>query len=436
MNGAVNSHGTILFNVNFNRISMDTFSTPTPLVWKRSIRMMLRISVFLIVVHSKELLYAQQVDSLRDEILRYEEPKYEIIGKGRKMLFDKFVKADTNKVRELINYLKQQDDSVYMALHISELWMLSYWMGSYEQVNRLALDYEKDFEKPERDRIYPPPDAFYNRVREELRKQRIEIKQRIQSSPLSLTDKDFSKIFFDFVVSGDDYPDIKRDTLNREADEFLFYNAHSRYDDIVRKRIRFVVVPSVWGYGFEFFSGYGAFTNKLEDNFRDCVPFGVAFDIFYGNLGLYLRDFIGFGSTRHDVQFPSGIWAGGAQTRVFLPEASLGYSIFENHVFKIAPFAGVAWMHVTPTDADKEKHKEYENVGIGYSTSPAIGITTDIKLGSSGTPIVSSRGEQSFWFLRIRYAYTMPRFESPFTGAMHYLTIGFGGFGRTLHRDM
>ncbi len=124
--------------------------------------------------------------------------------------------------------------------------------------------------------------------------------------------------------------------------------------------------------------------------------------------------------------------------RVYLPEASVGYIILDNKTFKIAPFAGISGTDVAPTQNDLDKIAGLEKAELKFKTTYTPGLNLDIKLGPSKTPMVSSGQEQSYWFLRLRYAYNAPNFEKKYNGingSMHYITVGIGGFGRRIKRD-
>ncbi len=245
-------------------------------------------------------------------------------------------------------------------------------------------------------------------------------------------------MYLKYIITDELYTEINQDMLNSIADEFLSTYPNSEYEKIVRKHIRYKWSPSKWGFVAEFFTGYGIFTESLESNYTNNIPLGVAFDIYYKNFTLYLRDYIGFSKTKNDIPYDDGLWEKGSQVRVFLPEASLGYVILDNKLIKFAPFAGIASTHIAPTTHDTDNEPSLEKVALDFTTTYTIGFNIDIKLGRSKIPMVSYGPESSYWFLRLRYAFNFPQFENKFddvNGNMHYLTIGLGGFGSKLKRD-
>ncbi|MGB0175997.1 MAG: hypothetical protein ACPF9D_02450, partial [Owenweeksia sp.] len=73
-----------------------------------------------------------------------------------------------------------------------------------------------------------------------------------------------------------------------------------------------------------------------------------------------------------------------------------------------------------------------------FTTTYTVGVNLDLKLGRSKKRIaVISGEEESYWFVRVRYAYNLPQYQKNYTGLsgdFHYLTIGIGGFGRKVSR--
>ena len=379
-----------------------------------------------------------QTDSLRNEILRHQDSKTIIISKGRKMIFDKFLENDKKKVKEVLDYLvNHEEDEEYLAFYPAEKGLLYYWTEQYDKVINDVIHFDSVFVAHMVRKIRPLQDLFLVKLKEKIREQKMEIISQIETSKFNETDKEFLKLNFESLLTDDQDQDITQDYLNKSADQFLLYHAKSKYEGYIRKFIRYEIKPSEWGLGFEFFSGYGVFTGNLQKNFKNNVPIGVAFDILYKNFALYLRDYIGFSRTNDSIAFPSGTWEKNAQVRVFLPEASIGYVALDNKLLKIAPFIGIASTDVSPTENDRIKIPQYKNIGLKFTATYTIGLNVDFKLAKSRIQMVAAR-EESYWFLKIRYAYNKPQFDwkyNGFSGDFHYVTIGIGGFGRKAKRD-
>ncbi len=372
-----------------------------------------------------------QDNNIKNEILSYTDTVNDIISKGRKLLTDKLMEDDLVKVRQVKDYLVtnktvNQDHIVFYAIEFS---LILYWTKEYKELLTNILSYDS-VNKSTSNKIRPSNDQCYIRIAEKTNNSKQQVLQFLAGSDLSETDRDFLRLYLDNNLSRAKGITITRDSLNKMANNYLAKHPGSKYEDYVRKFIRYEV-DTRWGYGFEYFSGYGFFTGNLTKNYSNTVPLGIAFDIQYKNWILYLRDFIGFGETKTDIPYSNGIWSRNSQTRVYLPEASVGYVALDNRRFKIAPFIGIASADIGPTSNDLNAQPSLQNVDMGFSRTYTFGLNGDIKLGKTKTRSNTAKALKGQWFARIRYAYNMPKFELRYpgvTGNFHYITIGFGAF--------
>ena len=363
--------------------------------------------------------------------------KSEHIEKGRKLLLDEVLNGDEAGIRELTNYLTGLEDEHYVALYPAERWLLHYWLEDYTAVLGAVARYNPAFQNAQAMKIFPERDYLFPKLKEQVRKDRLLFLFRIEESALTTAEKKFLTLHLDYLLMGYDDPDITQELLNAASNEYLSTYPGSDYEGFIREYIRYQLKASKWGYAFEFFSGYGIFTDDLAGHFKNNVPIGIAFDVSYKRWVLFLRDYIGFSRTTHALAFEGGTWLDDAQARVYLPEATLGYVIRDLERVKVTPFAGIASTSVSPTEHDLNKYAEYENVGLDFTTTFCYGINLDLKLGKPGTPVIAPN-ESAYWFIRFRYAYNQPQFSKRYdgyTGNMHYVTVGFGGFGRRLKRE-
>ncbi|MEJ8800463.1 hypothetical protein [Pontibacter sp. H249] len=385
------------------------------------------------------MLVAQQKEVLQNAV-SFDESKREIINKGRSMLLDKFLDKDFTTVKVISDSLQRLEDKDYLALYPGERWLIMYWTEDYQ---RLLQD-AKDFSDEEVGAIYrkvvPQRDMLFDKMLERTRSSAVLMASNIAQTKLPQEQKDFLEMHLFNTIAGDEYKLVPQDTLNHMATSFLQRYPVSPYANFTKQYVRYELKPAKWGFGFEFFSGVGIFSGELKDKFNTNVPIGVAFDVSYKNWVLYLRDYIGFNSTKEALPFKSGVWEKDERATVFLPEASIGYVLVDEQRIKLAPFAGIAGMDITPPTGVVEKNPDYEDLGLKFTTTYTLGANLDLKMGRSGKVRMVSQGpEESFWFVRLRYAFNSPQFYKKydgFGGGMHYLTVGIGGFGRKLTRQL
>jgi len=396
--------------------------------------MMKEFKITLILVLFSNCLFSQ-VDSIKSQIMEYEDSKSTIISKGRKLLLDKFIEGDFRKVKEVKDYLVKTEDNDYFAFYPAEYWFVLYWTKDYSELAKNIQNLDSSRVASYNARIRPLNDMLFDKLKEKSFENETQIKKQIQNSELDFETKQILILNLDWLLLENRKDIYAQDSLNKQADKFLKTFSSSKFDEFTKKYIRYKLVPKDWGMTFEFFSGYSIFTGNLSKNYTNNVPIGVAFDICYKNFELYLRDYIGFNKTKQDFNYSLGSWTKGSRTTVFLPEASLGYVTYNNNRFKISPFAGIGSTDISPPTKDTEKTPELKEVSLEFTTTYILGINFDIKFGPKHTPDYSPK--TSYGFMRIRYGYSIPSFEKKYdgmTGNMHYITIGFGGMARGVKR--
>jgi hypothetical protein len=349
---------------------------------------------------------------------------------------DKFIVGDLKKVDEIKDYLIEVEDEDYFSFYPAEYWFITYWTKDYGELAKNIQQFDSAKVASYNTRIRPLNDMLYNKLKERTYEKEIDIKKQIENSDIDAETKQILTLNLDWLLLENRNNIFAQDTLNNQADSFLKTYNESVYEDFTKNYIRYKQVPRDWGMTFEFFTGYGIYTGNLSNNFTHNVPVGVAFDICYKKFELYLRDYIGFNKTKKDFDYSLGTFEKGSRTMVFLPEASLGYVTYNDNRFKISPFAGIGAMYIGPTLNASEETPELEEVELEFTTTYMVGINFDIKFGAKKTPAYSPK--TSYGFMRIRYAYNIPRFDKKYdgmTGNMHYITIGFGGMARGLQRE-
>lgn len=377
-----------------------------------------------------------QVDSIKSQIMKYEDSKSTLISKGRELLLDRFIEGDIKKVKEIKDYLVKTEDNDYFAFYPSEYWFVLYWTKDYSELVKNIQNFDSSSIASYNTRIRPLNDMLYPKLKEKSFENETQIKKQINDSELDLETKQILILNLDWLLLETRKELNAQDSINKKADNFLKTFSPSKFDKFTKKYIRYKLIPRNWGMTFEFFSGYSIYTGNLSKNYTNNIPVGVAFDICYKNFELYLRDYIGFNKTKRDFEYSLGTWAKGSRTMVFLPEASLGYVVCSNNRLKISPFAGISSMDISPPSKETEKTPELKEVSLEFTTTYIFGINFDIKFGPKHT--FGYKPKTSYGFMRIRYGYSIPRFEKKYdgmTGNMHYITIGFGGMSRGVKRE-
>lgn len=380
-----------------------------------------------------------QTDNLRNEILNYTDSNALFIRNGRKMIIDKLIDGDVDKLRQIKNSLLLSENGKYLTFYPYEMRLLLYYVGEYDELQYYINSYDEKTVESLKLKIKPAADELENCLLASVRKRRADIEADIRAHVENIENRDFMILNLRYLIGGKDYSDVTRESLNADADTFLLKHPDSKYVGYTREYIRYKLVQSNWGMGLEFFSGYGIGTGNLYNNFHGHVPVGFALDVLYKNWSLYIRDYIGIGTTHADIPVNGTVWPTGTKANTFIPEATLGYMLPFKSDLHISPFAGVGGLMLSPTENQKEE-SYYKQASELNSFAWIAGVNMDIKLGknTSGQPLVSYN-EDGFWFLRVRYGYVMSNINKLYpglTGNMHYLTVGIGCIARKVKRDL
>lgn len=381
--------------------------------------------------------YAQQTD-LKRELLELEESKTELISRARRLLLDRFEKRDLAKVAEIKAYLiNEVEDKNYLGFFLIERILVSYWTGDYQDILRHSHLMDQEEIMLITQKISPPADLLAKTLLIESRKEQPLLAGKLKSDPaLSSMEKEFLALNLLYLLEGPDYPEISQEELNFLADKFLTSFPGNDYEQYTREYIRQRFEPSKWGFTAEFFTGYGRYTDQLSSEFKNSIPFGIAFDIIYTDWVLFLRNYIGITRNKHDVPVSGGVWPAYSQARMFLPELSIGYQVTDSPRLAITPFAGFAWMDLGPTPYDLQQNQSLSEATLSFRRTPTVGLNVDVKMGNVNG-LISQGQEHSYWFIRLRYAYQTPRYERKYTGyagSLHNLTVGVGGTGRRIRK--
>lgn len=398
----------------------------------------MRKSVLIFSLLFVTLVAFAQSNALRNEILNYKDTTFELISKGRSFLTSKLQEGDKASVREIKNTLLLAESDKYMAFTPYEVRLLLYWLGDYDELFYFINSFDNQTAEKLKMKVKPQQDVLLENLLASLRKDRLRIETNISNAVKNKENADFLILNLRYLLGSKEYPEITRESLNADADTFLMKHPGSKYAGYTREYIRYKMVKSNWGFGFEFFSGYGLCTGRLNDKFGGNVPFGIDFDIAYKNMTLYLRDYIGIGRTYRDIPVNGTIWPENTKANAIVPEASLGYNLPLKGAIRFTPFIGIGGLDFSPTESQKGEYY-YDMVGDLGSFSYTVGLNVDIRLGKTGNAVpVISYNESGNWYLRIRYGYVMPKFGtnySGFEGNMHYLTIGIGAIAHKVKRD-
>lgn len=394
------------------------------------VKLVLGVLVICLVSHA----FSQQTN---EEFILQKKNTKKMVRSGRRILLNSLTHGDSVQIIEVIQVLTEiEDTSNYVGLTHEERSLIGYLLGNYKD----ALVYLEKDSKLYQNNLSEKlkiNDYLFRVLLEWLNIYQKYLKDNIRVSTLPEIDKQFLQLNLEHYRSLLNINNIDLDSLDYRTKLFTTDNKQYEAHFIISDRFDYSL--SNWGLGFEFFTGFGSFTDELGKNFDLVVPIGIAFDFHYKRIALSLRDYIGISKTTGVVEFEKTYAQSNATTIVFIPEASIGFNII-NRKNKLSPFIGISSMNISPGELSTKTG--YENITDPESkwvTTYSMGLCLDINLGRIRNPdfITGNGMEHSNKVLRMRYAYYMPGTNGSYdglSGYFHSITIGYGGFGRRMKR--
>ncbi len=394
-------------------------------------------------------LLAQQKDSIRNEILNRPGSDLEMISKGRSLTLEHLQKGDLFALKEVKAYLTRETDNPYSVYLPVEYWLLSFWTEEYDillqEVKAVSadIDWQHDgyWVMPERFRptsllrMISEDDRLSQEVGRKSAESYLPLTINIDDADLNKEEKEFLKLclYALLFMPQNVENEAEMAEMNKMASDFLETYKGSDYADYTRRFIRHRYKAADWGFGYELFLGYNAFTGGLSRHLGNNIAAGFAFDVLYRDFDLSFR--FNYAATKtkreithHDIPWPAGI-------RGYLAGADLAlhYPIYQSSDCKLLPFIGIGGMGIGPADTEIEKYPELDEFKELATLNYLAGL--ELQLNSWDRDVDLSR--TGGLYLGIRYTYYMPEYKRKHAfleGNMHLITISLGGFGRPVKR--
>lgn len=360
------------------------------------------------------------------------------------MLIDKIIANDTNKVIQIVDYLKDQKNNDYLILYPIEEILINYWTKNYDNVLRITLSNDSTKYK-----IRPSYDSLFQVIYHISRKDRLIAHKQIDNSNLNNRDKDFLKLNFDYLIKDSeiscgicksifgisDYY-INQDSLNSNSGNYFKKYPASPYEKFIKDNIRIKYIYTGKGIGGEMSLGIGTFTNSQKNKFNGFGVLGFGFEIYYKGIGLFGKLHNGTGDLNDSIKISNVIWQNKSITDIYMFDCVIGYEIIKNKYFRFVPFSGLSTITIAPTSKEIEKNTDYEKIELGYPLTYSLGFNLDIYLGKQN--FTSWRPDDASMFIRLRYSYNIPQSNQKFnwgTGQYNMFSIGIGMIAKSMKRD-
>lgn len=393
-----------------------------------------------------------QNDSLRSQIMNYEQSGHDFLDKGRRLLKEHFSQSDMITVKEVKDMLiKENNGNVYNTFYPIELIYILYWTEEYDEL----IDFIKqvDFTLPVSNsvRILAQTDNLFSTLYQHTVDYKDLLLVFIKESQVSEMDKEFLVLQLEDILRAGqnagrmDLESEHTEYINELSDQFLEKYPDSPYDTIIRETIRYKYEPSPWAAYWDFV-GFGTVipTGSLGDYFNTGVSMEMAMDIRYKKLvGIFGFGFSGH-SLKNDIHINRVVWPNKSSATLGIGYLNAGYLLLDTKRFSIYPFMGAAYSGFSADEDIIKETPELDKLKLNsWSTQAGIGFDFKFKINTPysfyydmGTADAGSR-------ISVRYTYRMPNYgrnlesvsgiNQSLDGFTHSIMVswGLGGRGNT-----
>lgn len=389
-------------------------------------------------------------ETLRDEIMSYEQSRHDFLDKGRRLLLDSFEKNDMLKTKEVKNLLlKENEGNVYHTFYPIEYIYLLYWTEEYKELTDFIK--QVDFNNPVSNSVsmLARIDNLYPTLLQKTVEHKDILIIAIQNSSETAMDKDFLILQLEDIIRagtnsgrGIDVESDETKHINDLSDAFLENYPDSPYDKIIRETIRYKFEESPWAFYWDI-TGFGAVipTRNLSNYFGTGFTMEMAFDVRYKKLvGIFGFGFSGH-SLKQDIPINDVIWSNESPSSHGLVYLNGGYLLLDTKRFSLYPFVGMGYGGISADGEVTKEYPELEKLGLNsFFTQVGIGCDFKFKLPAPYYymySIPNNDPDNAYSRISVRYSFRMPKYEMKYKGMdgfTHSIVVSWGLGGRTSRR--
>ena len=378
-----------------------------------------------------------QTEDIGQQITDYKNSRMVLISNARSLLFDKIEAGDLSSAAQITDFIIDSlETREYLGLWDVEKILIYYNLHDYNSLLnefRIADTTNVSRNNNLRYRITPSRDLLFKRLQNKSADNYEELADSIDLADLPEEDKSFLQLALVYMIYNTENAFSNQDEINSLSNKYIENYPQSPHNKLIKTHIREEYVFSGWGFGLEFSSGYGIFTSELKQTFTNPIPLVFAFDVEYKKFISNIRIYCGLNKTKKDIAYEhkgeEWYWTKDALARTFIPELSLGYTVWENKIVKMYPYTLIGLNNTTPTAKDREDYPELKDANI-TSFTYGLGLNFDFKIRSNNFVVINESSSSSGYIgIRVRYSYKWNNFKH-YSGNFHDITVGIVLFGR------
>ncbi|WP_135435419.1 hypothetical protein [Hymenobacter fodinae] len=351
----------------------------------------------------------------------------------RELLLGHLRHGRVQPIPALLTYLRETTADTTRSLRPYEEWALLAVSEEFYPLIKQISRFEAGAQSARAQRQYNllPQDGLFEAATHRVLLREDTLRRAIQRARFLPEDSTFLQLFVSLLKMREQ-PASPAGGSSAEANAFLGQYPNTEYAAFLRLFVKPEMRPSRFSYGLDFHSGTSILTGSLPTYFRAGANLGHGFEFGWDRYQLYLRNYIGLGSTRQEFAY-RGNWREGLKINYFVPEASVGYLVYEGGRVRLTPFAGLSAFFITAATSQKDNPDSELNMTFRHPLTAGVNLDFKLWQTESSGPY---RHETGSWMLKLRAGIRQgqARHDAGFKGSILYLDLGIGGFGRMLKR--
>lgn len=391
---------------------------------------------------------AQNNDNIRQAIMSQKDTDLELLAKGRSLIIEQLSKGDISALRDTKDYLIREMSEPYKVFTVGEYWLLSYWTEDYSTILSEIDEFTRNFSTFSRYenerrfhlssllRMVAENDRLHEKLAIKSAESYIPLTVYIDNAELKSDEREFLKLLlFSMLFTPNDPGNEEMKEVNTRANDFLDTYPENKYAEYTRKFIRYEYTVGDWGFGYDFFMGYGGMTGQLQNNFRNGFAIGIAYEVSYKDAHLLMRLNHISSKTKKDITTNNLLWPANTLAYAITGDLALEYPVYKGRAIKVMPFAGIGGMGIGPRGKVEKDYPELKDFKEMSAFNYLAGV--DIRLNFWDKNINLSRNGGDF--ISLRYSYYFPNYQRKYDfmgGNLHTITVGYGLYGRRPKRKL
>lgn len=362
---------------------------------------------------------AQEFEDVEGRISEMPETPETLYYKARQYIYQNLQTNNSAEISRVIRLFSEKYHDTIPVLYPNERILFDFWSGNYDDLLKAISayglpGYYSVYYQLFDARYYK--DWLRSKIFDYFCDHQIDLYNRLSRNDLSPQDQGFLNLFLTVQLqySACTSKVIGEFDLSLAVSQYMHDYPESPYNRFLREQLSPEYVASPFGFGFQFFSGWGDHLKDYDKYFSYGGIFGVGLDLEWNRFKSFYNFFGSWGKTKQQFVDKSEVWEKNQKVLTTNGEISIGYAIVENRSFAVVPHYGIDWLWVDQNNPDDNNDEDEPSVNL--KSNHLLGFLLDWNISKKQETNAMNYnsfmygGTRSFTraFVRLRVGYLIP----------------------------